>query len=120
MTTGFRWFISNLFRTLKILGSNIESVIYSPMGRDTAALTATHYGMDGPRIEFRWGGGEIFRTRPDRPLDPSSLLCTMGTGLFLGVKRPGRGVDHTPTPSAEVKGSVELTSTNPLSLPGLF
>jgi len=25
---------------------------------------------------------------------------TMGTGSFLGVKRPGRGVDHAPPSSA--------------------
>jgi hypothetical protein len=29
--------------------------------------------------------------------------CTMGTGSFLGVKRAGRGADHTPSPSAEVE-----------------
>jgi hypothetical protein len=29
--------------------------------------------------------------------------CTMGTGSFPGVKRPGRGADHPPTSSAEVR-----------------
>ena len=29
--------------------------------------------------------------------------CTMGNGSFPGVKRWGRGVDHPPTSSAEVK-----------------
>ena len=33
---------------------------------------------------------------------------TMGTVSFLGVKRPGRGVDYPSPYSAEVKGSVEL------------
>ena len=33
---------------------------------------------------------------------------TMGTGSFPGLKRPGRGVDHPPPSSAEVKGRVEL------------
>jgi hypothetical protein len=28
--------------------------------------------------------------------------CTMGTGSFPGVKRPGRGADHLPPSSAEV------------------
>jgi hypothetical protein len=28
--------------------------------------------------------------------------CTMGTGSFPGVKRPGRGADHPPPPRAEV------------------
>jgi len=36
------------------------------------------------------------------------LLCTEGTGSFLGVKRPGRGVDHPPPSSADVKERVEL------------
>jgi hypothetical protein len=34
--------------------------------------------------------------------------CTMGTGSFPGVKRPGRGVDHPPSSSAEIKERVEL------------
>jgi hypothetical protein len=29
--------------------------------------------------------------------------CTMGTRSFPGVKRPGRGADHPPAPSAEVE-----------------
>jgi len=33
---------------------------------------------------------------------------TMGTGSFPGVKWPGRGVDHPPPSSAEVKERVEL------------
>jgi hypothetical protein len=42
------------------------------------------------------GGGEIFRTRPDRPCGLPSLLYN-GTGSFPGVKRPGLGVDHPPS-----------------------
>ena len=34
---------------------------------------ATCYGLGGPRVESL-SGGEIFRTRPDRPWDPPSLL----------------------------------------------
>jgi hypothetical protein len=34
--------------------------------------------------------------------------CTMGTGSFLGVKRPGRDADPLPPSSAEVKNRVEL------------
>jgi hypothetical protein len=29
--------------------------------------------------------------------------CTMGTGSFPGVKRPGRGADHPPSSGAEVE-----------------
>jgi hypothetical protein len=39
--------------------------------------------------------------------------CTMGTGSFPGVKRPGRGVDHPPPSSAEVKKRVELYIYSP-------
>ena len=38
---------------------------------------------------------------------------TMGSGSFPGVKRPGRGVDHPPTCSAEVKEIVELNPYSP-------
>jgi hypothetical protein len=34
--------------------------------------------------------------------------CTMRTGSFPAVKRPGRGVDHPPQTSAEVKEIIEL------------
>ena len=37
----------------------------------------------------------------------------MDTGSFLGVKRPGRGVDHPPPSSAEVEGRVELYIYSP-------
>jgi hypothetical protein len=30
-------------------------------------------------------------------------FCTMGIGSFPVVKRPGRGADHSPPPSAEVE-----------------
>jgi len=33
----------------------------------------------------------------------------MGTGSFPGVKRTGRGVDHPPLSSAEVKERVQLS-----------
>jgi len=55
-----------------------------------------------------WGGGEIFRSRPDRPSGPPSLLYN-DYRLFLGVvKRPGCGVDHPPPSDAAVIERVEL------------
>jgi hypothetical protein len=55
-----------------------------------------------------WGsnpcGEEIFRKRPDRPLGPPSLLYK-GYRIFPGVKRPGRGADHPPPPSARLRMS---------------
>jgi hypothetical protein len=53
------------------------------------------------------GGGEIFRTRSVlHGAHPASY--TMGTGSFPRVKRPGRGADHPPPSSAEVKEGVRL------------
>jgi hypothetical protein len=37
--------------------------------------------------------------------------CTMGTGSFPGVKRPGRDTDHPAPPSAEVMKEWSYTST---------
>jgi hypothetical protein len=54
------------------------------------------------------GGGEIFRTRPDRPWGPPSLLNNGYRLSFPGLKRPGTDVDHPPPPSAEVKERVQL------------
>ena len=63
----------------------------------------TRYGLDGPGTEACWG--EIFHTRPYLPWAHSDS-CTRISGLFrVGVKRPGRGVDHPPASSAEIKGS---------------
>jgi len=39
--------------------------------------------------------------------------------LFLGVKRPGREVDHSPPSSAEVKNAWNYTSTPPIRLHGV-
>ena len=76
------------------------------MGRDGSVGLATRYGLDSPWIEFRWG--EIFRTRPDQPWGPPSLLYNGCRVSFPGVKRPGRGVNHPPPPTAKVKAKVEL------------
>ena len=46
------------------------------------------------------GGDKIFRTA-ENGLGAQSVSYTMGTGSFLGVNRPGRGVDHPPKSSAE-------------------
>jgi hypothetical protein len=42
--------------------------------------------------------------------------CTMSTESFPGVKRPGRGVDHPPPSSTEVKERVELYLYSPSGL----
>jgi len=41
----------------------------------------------------------------------------LGTGSFLGVKRPGSCVDHLPSSSAEVRERVELYLFSPSGPP---
>ena len=78
---------------------------------DSSVGIATCYGLDGPGIESRWGA------RFSAPIQTSPgthpAYCTMGTGSFPGVKRPGRGVDHPPPSNAEVEGRVELYICSP-------
>jgi len=52
--------------------------------------------------------------------DAHPASYTIGTGFFLRVKRPGRGVDNPPPSSAEVEGRVELKIYLPIGLCGLF
>ena len=65
-------------------------------GRDSSVGIATRYGLDGPGIESRWGARFSAPVQTGPGAHPAT--CTMGTGSFPGVKRPGRGADH-PSPS---------------------
>jgi hypothetical protein len=70
--------------------------------------TATGWMVRGSNL----GGGEIFRTRSGRSwAHPASY--TMGTGSFPGVKRPGRGIDHSPHLAPRLKKEKRYTY-NPL------
>ena len=71
-------------------------------GKDSSVGIATRYGLDDQEIESR-PGGEIFRIRPYRPWGPPSLLYSGYRVSFPGLMRPGRGVNHPPQSSAEVK-----------------
>ena len=80
-------------------------------GRNSSVGIATRYGLDCPGIESQW------RSKFSAPVQtcPGAhpACCTMGTGCFLGVKWPGRGVDHPPPSRAEVEGSVQLYIYSP-------
>jgi len=59
------------------------------VGRDSTVRIGTRYALDGPRIEFRsGGGGEFFRTRPDRPRGSLRLLHN-GYRVIHGGKSSG-------------------------------
>ena len=55
---------------------------------------------------FRWRARLSAPDRTGPGSHPAS--CTMVTGSFPEVKRPGRGVDHPPSSSAEDEEGVEL------------
>jgi len=55
---------------------------------------ATGYGLDGPGSNP--GGGEIFRTSPERPWSPSSLPYNGYRAFPGGKERPGRDADPSP------------------------
>ena len=44
------------------------------MSRDSSGSLATYNWLDGPEIESRWWGGEIFLTRPDLPWGTPNIL----------------------------------------------
>ena len=76
-------------------------------GRDSSVGIATRYGLDGPEGSNP-GGGDIFRTRPDRPWGPPNLLYN-GYRVFPGGKAAGTWCwPPPPLFSAEVLNRVEL------------
>ena len=89
-------------------------------GPGSSVGIATGYGLDGPETESRWGGGEIFRTCPDRPWGPPSLLYN-GYWVFPGGKeRPGRDADPSPPSSTVGHERVELYLYSPYEPYGLY
>jgi hypothetical protein len=90
---------------------DISFTKYKPgdVGRDSTVGIATRYGLEGLGIESR-------RRRdfphPSKPAaHPDS--CTICTGSFQRMKRPGPGVNYVPPTSAEVKETVELYLHSP-------
>jgi len=79
--------LDNSYNTygLKRVGTN--AVLFLKFG------IATDYGLEGTGSNP--GGGRDFLPVQTGPgVHPAS--CTMGTGSFPGVKRPGRDADHSP------------------------
>jgi hypothetical protein len=75
-------------------------VFISQCGLGSSVGIATDYGLDDTGIESRWG--EIFRTCPERPWGPPSLLYN-GYRVFPGGKvRLGHAADHSPPSNATV------------------
>jgi hypothetical protein len=78
--------LKTLFKITRKMRKEIKCNIAIYVGRDSPVGIATRYGLDGPGIKCRWG--EIFRTCPDRPWGPPSLLYN-GYRAFPGGKAAG-------------------------------
>ena len=91
--------------------------IYTYTGRDSSVGIAARYGLEGPGTESQWG-----RDFPPVQTGPGAhpASYTMGTGSFLGVNRPKRGVDRPPHLAPKLKKEYSYTSTPPLGLRGLL
>ena len=64
------------------------------MDRDSVVGIATRYGVDGSRIESRWGWDFPHLSRP--ALGPTQPPRQWVPDLSREVKRPGRGVNQQP------------------------
>ena len=78
-----------------------ESSLVVNMDGDSSVDISTRYGLDGAGIESRWGRDFPHPSRP--ALGPTQPPVQWLPGLSSEVKRPGRGADHPPTYSAEMK-----------------
>jgi hypothetical protein len=79
------------------------------MGQNSVVGIATGHGLYGQDTESQWSGGVVKRYfAPDHPAS-----YTTGTGSFPGVQWPGRGINHPPPSSAEVKERAELHFCSP-------
>jgi hypothetical protein len=83
-------------------------------GPGSVVGVATRYGLDGLGIESRWG--EIFRTCPERPWGPPSLLYNGYRVFPRGKEWLGRDADPSPPSGAMVKKEYSYTSTPPMGL----
>ena len=76
----------------------LKTWFFPSIYRDSLFITNLKWTVRGSNP----GGGEIFRTCPDRPWGPPSLLYN-GYRVFPGGKvRPGRAADHSPPSSAVI------------------
>ena len=83
-------------------------------GVDRVAQTVQRLALGWTVRGSNTGRGEIFRTSPDRPCAPPSLLYN-GYRIFHGGKeRPERDADTSPPSSAAVMKEQNYTSTPPM------
>jgi hypothetical protein len=89
--------------------SQFPGLVYSSIFRPISTCNLGRVAQSVYRLATGWtvrgsnpGGGEIFRTCPDRPWGPPSLLYNEYRVFPGGKLRPGRAADHSPASSAVV------------------
>jgi hypothetical protein len=77
---------------VKLVNTNNHNV-----GRNSSVGIATRCSLIGSEFETKWGQ-YIFSSSHSsrRALMPTQPHLQLVSGLFSGVKRPGRGIDHPP------------------------
>ena len=93
-------------------------IIIIIMGRDSSVGIATHYGLDGPGIESRWGRDFPHPSRP--ALGPAQPPIQWVPGLPRGES--GRGVALTihPQLAPRLKKEYSYTCNPTLGVRGLL
>jgi hypothetical protein len=71
------------------------------MDWDSSVGIITGYGVDGMRIESRWGRDISHMSRP--ALGPTQPPVQWVPFYFPGLKQPGRGVDYPPHLAPKLK-----------------
>jgi len=105
-------FLHTILRMNGVVKHNkIKRVLPLKVGRDSSVGIATRYGLDGPGIESRWGARFSTPVQTGPGVHPA--FYTVGTSSFPEVKQPGRGIDHPPPSSTEVKERAELYLYSP-------
>jgi hypothetical protein len=75
-------------------------------GPGSSVNITTGYGLEGPEIEFRWGGDFSHLSRP--ALGPTHLPIQWVPGLSRGKERSGRAADPSPPSSPVAHERAEL------------
>ena len=98
------------------LGPPERPITVNSVGRGSSVGITTRYGLEGPGTYFRYDFPHLSRPALGPTLPPVQWVL----GPLPEVKRPGRGADHPPRPTPNLKKEYSYTSTPPLGLRGLF
>ena len=71
-----------IFESFVVVDIKIRVLYTKTCGPGSSVGIATGYGLDGPRIESRWGARFSAPVQTGPGAHPAS--CTMGTGSFPG------------------------------------